>query len=327
MINDFVVSEALPRAAWTALIAAAVLSGCSKSEAAPSDVPVLSEPYEYSVDTDEFTGTTVEKAQRTDLKAGLVLTTTFGCVTGSNGGQARNLKSTYFVFSLQTMQGAPIVPTRIRFKVDDQPPFEAVWRKDANPNPETFIVPYSQILVGGVNQDDRYSAAWATGMTPYLENPFQFDLVEPAGKLDFNLIGLRGTGALVREAATAKQLMIRYTLADGTEQDVDMNLDDPAIRHLLSKCGWNLEATGGNSTAVSKQQRITWDELRTYNRDINFFTNTSRWCHEDGKRDSCSDARHLLADLAAKGICPVGEPGRQVWGRCLAKDASLHGRD
>lgn len=319
MINDFVFSESLPRVAWTALIAAAALSGCSKSEAAPSDVPVLSQAYEYSVGTDEFTGTTVQKAERNDLEAGLLVTTMFGCLAHSNGGQAGILKNTFFVFSLQTLRGAPVVPTRIRFKVDDRPPFEAVWTKDANPNPNMFIVPYSQVLVGGVSPEDRYSAAWVTGMTPYLENPFQFGLVEPEGKLDFDLIGVRGTGALVREAATAKRLMIRYALADGIDHDVDMNLDDPAIRHLLSKCGWNLEATGGRSTAIPREQRITWDELQEVAGLTQAFNNTSRWCRENGKQN-CPDAMHELEALEAKGICPVGEPGRQVWGRCLAKE-------
>lgn len=308
--------------AFALIATASALPGCNKSNAELSEVPVLSEPYEYEIKGDEFTGTGFLKAQRVALRPGILLKTAFYCQPSSSGAQVNPSENTYFAIAIQTGQGRNIVPARIRFKIDEQPPFDAVWNNDADPGQGLFIVPYSQLLAGGVSREERYSAAWAANMTPYLDNPFLLDLVEPTGEIDFNLIGKLGKEALARKATTAKRMMIRYAIAEGVEENVDINLNDPAIETVLSKCGWNLDAPAPGFSAdsrIRKERRLTPEDLQMHSRDILLFTNTARSCHEDGKRDGCSDALDKLRELSEQGICPVGDPGRQVWGRCLAK--------
>jgi len=285
---------------------ALILSGCHRAD--PLAVPEVSEPFRYVASSDKFTDTTTFKAQREELRPPLVARTAFFCRTGDNG-EFGNQPVAYFAIAMKNGQGEPVIPSRAQFRIDHYPPFDALWANDSDPDKGSFIVPYSRLLVGAVNPSELYNAAWASSMTPYLANPFAFPLVEPLNP-DFDAVGKAGKEALDQAAAESRRLMIRLSTARGGETDIDINLEDPAIRGVLSRCGWK---TG---SSVPAHQTLSLEGLQAFSTDMLLFTNSARSCHEKHDSSECAVALDKLRELAAKGVCPVGELGRKVWGRC-----------
>ena len=270
------------------------VSGCEKVYKM-EDVPILSEPYDYDKKIDEFTGNSLIKATTMDLRdgVGLALTTTFGCEIVADTVPKDALQSSYFVFSLQTGQGESVTPSRIRLKLDDTPPVEINWNSDADEDGDFFAVPYAQVLASGASPSEQYSAAWVAGMTPHLNNAFALDLAEPEGALDFDKIKKQGVEALSRKAREARRLMIRYTLSDGTEDNIEINLDDVAIRTALTECGYQLHNVGNKST-IPENQRITFREFQQHSSSILIFTNSARMCLKNVDPEECSGAVRML---------------------------------